>query len=159
MKEVGGSAILYSAFLKEAAVIQIVNAIEGVQIDLKKDFRIKVDPWNLPVTVRHESTAKVVRCLSNVLKHNQGYIDVSNSDQSEHLVQNCGFPDKEHIRYVPSGTGNLIDIEKFIVQSYLYCLDLAAQLAKLPPASVLALADEEQFNYVRRHLVPAVLGL
>jgi hypothetical protein len=156
MKELGGALFLYRSFLDESIVLSLSNLLEDTWIDLKREVGARYDIWLPSISAEFESDARMIRCLANVLKHNQGVIESSKSKHAAYLVKELGAPDDIDIATLARLKG--FDFKDLIYRCYVYCLDLVTQAAGLP-RGLLDHPEPERKKETLNFLVPPVLGL
>jgi len=158
MKEVGGAAFSYRAYLTESTILSLSKSLEDVWIDLKTKFGVKFDIWHPTLHSEFEQEAKLVRALANVIKHNQSRINSDNSEHAKFLVQQCNLPEGIEVQYLTAGSPPLLDLQTLIYKTYLFSLDLIRQVTGYTH-EILEVRENERYALVREYLVPEILKL
>lgn len=158
MKEVGAAGMNFKSFITESMIGGLANSLETFWIDLRLTTRLKYDIWKSPLKPIHEHEAKIVRCIGNIVKHNQSVIDSGKSEHARFLVKDAGFPDQIQLKTLFLSDDSLLKADDLNYFMYLYCLDLL-RLDTGFAHPVLALPEPERRARVIEHLVPPVLQL
>ena len=158
MKEVGAAGMNFKAFISESMISGLANSLETFWIDLRLTTGLKYDIWKSPLQAVHEHEAKIVRCIGNVVKHNQSVIEASKSEHAKFLVKGAGFPDSIQLKTLFLSDASLLKTDDLNYFMYLYCLDLL-RLDTGFAHPVLAAPEPERRARVVEHLVPPVLQL
>lgn len=158
MKEFGAAGMNFKSFITESLITGLANSLETFWIDLRLTTRLKYDIWKSPLKPVHEHEAKIIRCIGNVVKHNQSVIESSKSEHAQFLVVEAGFPDQIQLKTLFLSDSPLLNANDLNYSVYLYCLDLL-RLDTGFGHPVLNLAEPERRARVVEHLVPPVLQL
>jgi hypothetical protein len=127
-KELGGMVFVYQRFLVEMTFSALANAIESLEIEIRRLTRKRFDIWN-PGTLklRYLKTARMVLCLNNIIKHNQGIIRRESSDHVRFVIDECGLPDGFELYLNP-----FLNFEKIIREVHTYMFDRASSAEDTP---------------------------
>jgi hypothetical protein len=123
----GGVGFQFRRFIWEMTISSLANAIEAVEISIRKAAKSKFDIWN-PGKFKsaHLHTARRVLCLNNVIKHNQGRLNRHSSQHAKFLVDECGMIDGHEIYLFD------FDFEEIIRSVFYYLHDRASTTCVAP---------------------------
>ena len=158
MKEFGAAGMNFKAFLTESMIVGLANSLETFWIDLRLTTRLKYDIWKSPLKPMYEHEAKVVRCIGNIVKHNQSIIEAGKSEHAKFLVNEAGFPDSTELKTLFLSDSPLLKANDMNYFMYLYSLDLLRLDAGFGHP-VLTVPEPERRTRVVGHLVPSILQL
>lgn len=158
MKEVGAAGMNFKSFIAESMIAGLASSLETFWVDLRLTTRLKYDIWKSPLKPIHKHEAKIVRCIGNIIKHNQSVIESGKSEHARFLVKDAGFPDQIQLKTLFLADAPLLKADDLNYFMYLYCLDLL-RLDSGFVHPVLALPEPERRAQVIEHLVPPVLQL
>ncbi|RYH67684.1 MAG: hypothetical protein EON54_03875 [Alcaligenaceae bacterium] len=158
MKEFGAAGMNFKSFIMESLIAGLASSLETFWIDLRLTTRLKYDIWKSPLKPAYEHEARIIRCIGNVVKHNQSIIESSKSEHAKFLVAQAGFPDQISLKTLFLSDSPLLKADDLNYSVYLYCLDLI-RLDTGFGHPVLSMAEPERRARVIQHLVPRVLQL
>lgn len=158
MKELGGATMNYTAFLGESLFAALAKSLEDFWIDLRLTAGLKYDIWKSPLQPMYLKEARVVRSISNLIKHNQSFIESASSEHAKFLVAEAGFPDSTDLKTLFLAGHAELKMLDMPYLMYLYSLDLIRQALRFEHP-VLEMAEVERRKHVCEHLVPPVLQL
>jgi hypothetical protein len=123
----GGVGLQFRRFIWEMTIGSLANAIEAVEISIRKATKSKFDIWN-PGKFKsaHLRTARRVLCLNNVIKHNQGCLSKQSSKHAKFLVDECGMTDGYEMYLFE------FDFEEMIRSVFYYLHDRASTTCIVP---------------------------
>lgn len=123
----GGVGYQFRRFIWETTLSSLANAIEAVEISIRKATAAKFEIWK-PGKFRsaHTNTAKRVLCLNNVIKHNRGLLNKRTSQHAKFLVEKCGMIDGYEIYLFD------FDFEAIIRGIFFYLHDRASTTCSAP---------------------------
>ncbi|MCI0428083.1 MAG: hypothetical protein L0Z46_08720 [Nitrospiraceae bacterium] len=123
----GGVGFQFRRFIWEMTIGSLANAIEAVEISIRKATNSKFDIW-IPGKFKsaHLHTARRVLCLTNVIKHNQGRLNRRSSKHAKFLVDECGMIDGHEIYLFE------FDFEEMIRSVFYYLHDRASTTCVAP---------------------------
>jgi hypothetical protein len=157
MKQLGGAYLQYLTFLKTSAILALAKAIEDVMGIARREAGITLTFWRDADRFEHAVSAKEVRALANALKHNESRVAATDSESSAFLVRSCGYRDGELLSLRMIEDKGLFDIADAITKIYCFLASLTEYVSGVRHA-VLDLPEADRGAFVRRGLIPEVLG-
>ena len=158
MKEVGGAAIQYNEFLHETAILSLDKVVDDTARDLKKSFNFKFDSFSNHHGVQYVSTINMIRCLSNVIKHNGSHLLRGSSKSATFLVDECGMVDGWDFGTLILAGNAAFNVLEHIPKIYFSMTELVS-IASGKSNHLLELTGDALFNKVYEILMPDVVPL
>jgi hypothetical protein len=155
MKEVGGASMQYMEFLHENSILALAKVVEDTSIELKRSLNFKFDSIRNNHDVIFAKELRIIRALSNVIKHNVSQLDRNSSESARFLVDECGMKNGFTLNVFIHSQHETFNIIEYIPKVYLALLDLVNK-ATGEKHRLLDLAYEEAFNEIYNFLIPEV---
>lgn len=158
MKEFGAAGMNFKSFIAESQFVGLSNSVESFWVDLRVTFGTKYDIWKTTHSPLFQHEAKIVRCVGNIIKHNQSIIERKSSDHAKFLIDDAGFPDSIELKTLFISEAPLLCLKNMNYFMYMNCLDLLRLVTGFAHP-IMAISEPERRTRIAQHLVPPVLAL
>jgi hypothetical protein len=117
MKETSRMLSGYRQKLNELIIIGIAKSLEDTLYDMKEKLNDDIDFWKDCEDFICYNEMKILRNLSNCIKHSKGIIQRGHIS-NDYLIDNAGFTENSKIDNLD------LDLEKYIMQSFLFQMEI-----------------------------------
>ena len=137
MRELGSALFLSTSHLQESVILFLARAVEDIIFDLQKRIKEDINIWKLDSTkYMYLKEAQEVRHLSNVIRHNSGYILEGEGQSSDRLISNFGYHNHEKVGSIE------FDFDLKLFQTYNFCVSLIGNIFNV---NNLLIKDQKEF--------------
>jgi hypothetical protein len=157
MKEVGGAYYQYLVFLKTSGILTMAKSIEDTLFLVKHEAGQTIKFWKEADRFEFGASAKEIRALANIMKHNLSIVNSAQSSSGAYLVNQCAYPDNVDVHLLMMEDKNTFDIPATIVRIYCFLLSVVEKVTNVRHP-FLDLDSEDRTTAIRNHLIPEVLG-